>query len=82
MISSWCCFLQESVNCSLVNLLSYPWVEEKVRNGELNIHGGYYDFVDCSFEKWTLYKENNMKDKIAVKDRAFWFWNRAADLSL
>ncbi|KAL3584321.1 hypothetical protein D5086_015382 [Populus alba] len=54
---------KESVNCSLVNLLSYPWVEEKVRNGELDIHGGYYDFVDCSFEKWTLYKENNMKDK-------------------
>ncbi|KAL9377663.1 hypothetical protein Peur_028998 [Populus x canadensis] len=67
---------KESVNCSLVNLLSYPWVEEKVRNGELNIHGGYYDFVDCSFEKWTLYKENNMKEKsgkVAVKDRAFWF---------
>ncbi|KAF9679039.1 hypothetical protein SADUNF_Sadunf07G0098600 [Salix dunnii] len=65
---------KESVNCSLVNLLSYPWVEEKVRNGELNIHGGYYDFVDCSFEKWTLYKENNSKDesgKVAVKDRAF-----------
>ncbi|KAJ6377917.1 hypothetical protein OIU78_028192 [Salix suchowensis] len=61
---------KESVNCSLVNLLSYPWVEEKVRNGELNIHGGYYDFVDCSFEKWTLYKENNLRDesgKVAVK---------------
>ncbi|KAJ6683548.1 hypothetical protein OIU85_007253 [Salix viminalis] len=26
---------KESVNCSLVNLLTYPWVEEKVRNGEL-----------------------------------------------
>ncbi|KAJ6419230.1 hypothetical protein OIU84_029358 [Salix udensis] len=67
---------KESVNCSLVNLLSYPWVEEKVRNGELNIHGGYYDFVDCSFEKWTLHKENNLRDesgKVAVKDRAFWF---------
>jgi carbonic anhydrase len=70
-------FLQESVNCSLANLLTYPWVEEKVRNGELAIHGAYYDFVDCAFEKWTLdYKESNLKDKggrVAVKDRAFWF---------
>jgi carbonic anhydrase len=52
-------------------------VEEKVRNGELAIHGAYYDFVDCAFEKWTLdYKESNLKDKggrVAVKDRAFWF---------
>ncbi|KAL3567619.1 hypothetical protein D5086_030270 [Populus alba] len=68
---------KESVNCSLANLLTYPWVEEKVRNGELAIHGGYYDFVDCAFEKWTLdYKESNLKDKggrVAVKDRAFWF---------
>ncbi|CAK7355204.1 unnamed protein product [Dovyalis caffra] len=67
---------KESVNCSLVNLLSYPWVEEKVRNGKLTIHGGYYDFVHCAFEKWTLdYKESNLKDKsgkVAVKDRAFW----------
>ncbi|KAJ6959383.1 hypothetical protein NC653_037650 [Populus alba x Populus x berolinensis] len=55
---------KESVNCSLANLLTYPWVEEKVRNGELAIHGGYYDFVDCAFEKWTLdYKESNLKDK-------------------
>ena len=49
----------------------------KVRNGELAIHGGYYDFVDCAFEKWTLdYKESNLNDKsgkVAVKDRAFWF---------
>ncbi|KAJ6691092.1 CARBONIC ANHYDRASE [Salix koriyanagi] len=68
---------KESVNCSLVNLLTYPWVEEKVRNGELAIHGGYYDFVDCAFEKWTLdYKESNLigkSGKVAVKDRAFWF---------
>ncbi|EEF39738.1 beta carbonic anhydrase 5, chloroplastic [Ricinus communis] len=67
---------KESVNCSLANLLTYPWIEEKVRNGELSIHGGYYDFVDCAFEKWTLdYKASNLKGesgKIAVKNRAFW----------
>ena len=68
--------MQESVNRSLLNLLSYPWIEEKVRKGVLSIHGGYYDFVDCTFEKWTLdYKESNLKeesDKFSVKDQLFW----------
>ncbi|KAJ4851197.1 hypothetical protein Tsubulata_024370 [Turnera subulata] len=67
---------KESVNCSLVNLLTYPWVEEKVRNGELSLHGGYYDFVDCSFEKWTMdYKGSELKDQndqLSVKDRSYW----------
>ncbi|KDP40984.1 hypothetical protein JCGZ_24983 [Jatropha curcas] len=67
---------KESVNCSLGNLLTYPWIEEKVRNGELSIHGGYYDFVDFTFEKWTLdYKGSKLKEqngKIAVKNQTFW----------
>ncbi|KAI3895911.1 hypothetical protein MKW98_025702 [Papaver atlanticum] len=66
---------KESVNHSLVNLLSYPWVEERVRNGLLSIHGGYYDFVNCTFEKWTLdYKGNGAEEdgKYAIKDRVFW----------
>ncbi|KAJ8769041.1 hypothetical protein K2173_024037 [Erythroxylum novogranatense] len=66
---------KESVNCSLVNLLSYPWIEEKVKGGELSIHGSYYDFTECTFEKWTLdYKESNFEEggKFAVKNRAFW----------
>ncbi|KAI3922189.1 hypothetical protein MKX01_005878 [Papaver californicum] len=66
---------KESVNHSLVNLLSYPWIEERVRNGLLSIHGGYYDFVNCTFEKWTLdYKGNSAEEdgKYAIKDRVFW----------
>jgi carbonic anhydrase len=67
---------KESLNRSLLNLLSYPWIEEKVRKGVLSIHGGYYDFVDCTFEKWTLdYKESNSKEEsgeFSVKDRLFW----------
>ncbi|KAF3435086.1 hypothetical protein FNV43_RR22173 [Rhamnella rubrinervis] len=67
---------KESVNHSLLNLLSYPWIEEKVRKGVLCIHGGYYDFVDCTFEKWTLdYKESNLKEEsveFSVKDQLFW----------
>ncbi|MCL7036495.1 hypothetical protein MKW94_016488 [Papaver nudicaule] len=66
---------KESVNHSLVNLLSYPWIEERVRNGLLFIHGGYYDFINCTFEKWTLdYKGNGAQEdgKYAIKDRVFW----------
>ncbi|KAJ4967912.1 hypothetical protein NE237_014613 [Protea cynaroides] len=67
---------KESVNCSLANLLTYPWIEERVSRGLLSIHGGYYDFTNCSFEKWTLdYKGSCIKEKgnrYAVKDQAFW----------
>ncbi|XVE49486.1 hypothetical protein DITRI_Ditri01bG0086100 [Diplodiscus trichospermus] len=66
---------KESINCSLLNLLTYPWIEERVKKGVLSLHGGYYDFVDCTFEKWTLdYKESIMdgKNRVVVKDRSFW----------
>ncbi|KAJ9159192.1 hypothetical protein P3X46_024714 [Hevea brasiliensis] len=67
---------KESVNCSLGNLLTYPWIEEKVRNGEVSIHGGYYDFVDCTFEKWTVdYNASNSKEKsgkVAMKNKTLW----------
>lgn len=71
------CFyvLQVSINHTLVNLLSYPWIKEKVENEELSIHGGYYDFTDCSFEKWTLdYRGTELEGngRIATKDEVFW----------
>ncbi|KAK7302571.1 hypothetical protein RJT34_13463 [Clitoria ternatea] len=66
---------KESVNHSLLNLLTYPWIEEKVANGKLSIHGGYYDFTDCSFEKWTLdYRATKLEGngRIATKNKLFW----------
>ncbi|CAA7034823.1 unnamed protein product [Microthlaspi erraticum] len=65
---------KESVNCSLRNLLSYPWIEERVKNRTLSIHGGYYDFTECTFEKWTVdYQERSCgESKISVKDRSIW----------
>ena len=45
---------QESVDQSLMNCLSFPFVREKVENGELSLHGAYYDFVDGSFERWSV----------------------------
>ncbi|KAL5096470.1 hypothetical protein RYX36_000797 [Vicia faba] len=64
-----------SINHTLVNLLSYPWIKEKVEKEELSIHGGYYDFTDCSFEKWTLdYRGTELEEngRIATKDKVFW----------
>ncbi|KOM53946.1 hypothetical protein LR48_Vigan09g260500 [Vigna angularis] len=66
---------KESINHSLLNLLTYPWIEEKVANKELSIHGGYYNFIDCSFEKWTLdYRGTKLEEngRIAAKNKIFW----------
>ncbi|GFS35103.1 beta carbonic anhydrase 5 [Actinidia rufa] len=67
---------KESINCSLLNLLTYPWIQERVTKGVLSIHGGYYNFVDCTFEKWTLdYQEGGSREengKYKLKNREFW----------
>lgn len=63
---------KESVNGSLMNLLTYPWIKDKVNNGELLIHGGYYDFIDCSFEKWTLENNSRVDDQVSIRNREFW----------
>ncbi|OIW13641.1 hypothetical protein TanjilG_07983 [Lupinus angustifolius] len=66
---------KESINNSLSNLLTYPWIEEKVAKEELFVHGGYYNFIDCSFEKWTLdYRGTKLEEngRIAVKNKVFW----------
>lgn len=64
----------ESVNSSLLNLLTYPWIEKKVNEGELNLHGGYYNFLDCSFEYWTLDYRQELEggSKYGFKNHAVW----------
>ena len=68
------CSLQESINGSLLNLLTYPWIEKRVSEGTLSLHGGYYDFIDCTFEKWTLVYREGLEggSKYAIKNRALW----------
>ncbi|CAF2132838.1 unnamed protein product [Brassica rapa] len=62
-----------SINHSLERLLGYPWIEEKVRKGSLSLHGGYYDFVNCTFEKWTVDCGSKKEvSGIAVKNRSIW----------
>lgn len=45
---------KEAVNTSLVNALTYPFVKEGLLNKTLALKGGYYDFVNGSFELWKL----------------------------
>ncbi|KAJ9673996.1 hypothetical protein PVL29_023509 [Vitis rotundifolia] len=67
---------KESINHSLLNLLTYPWIEDRERKGLLSIHGGYYDFLNCTFEKWTIdFKRSSIEKegpKCLVKNRSFW----------
>ncbi|KAM3682474.1 hypothetical protein ACB098_12G076400 [Castanea mollissima] len=66
---------KESINRSLLNLLTYPWIRERVRKELLSIHGGYYDFLNCSFEKWTLDLKGSSIEggRYSFKDQAFWY---------
>ncbi|RWR93978.1 Carbonic anhydrase [Cinnamomum micranthum f. kanehirae] len=45
---------KEAVNVSLGNLLTYPFVKKAVENKTLALHGGYYDFLNGSFETWDV----------------------------
>ncbi|XP_042939092.1 beta carbonic anhydrase 5, chloroplastic-like isoform X1 [Carya illinoinensis] len=66
---------KESVNRSLMNLLTYPWIQDRFRKELLCIHGGYYDFLNCTFEKWTLDLKGSSIEEggtFSVKDQAFW----------
>ncbi|KAJ3676954.1 hypothetical protein LUZ60_002678 [Juncus effusus] len=65
---------KESINGSLLNLLTYPWIEKRVIEGKLSLHGGYYNFVECSFEKWTLVYRDGLEggSKYAIKNSSLW----------
>jgi carbonic anhydrase len=45
---------KEAVNVSLSNLLTYPFVREGLVNKTLGLKGAHYDFVNGSFELWSL----------------------------
>ncbi|CAN1310951.1 Carbonic anhydrase 2 (Fragment) [Linum perenne] len=48
------CVMQEAVNVSLGNLLTYPFVRDATAKNKLALRGAHYDFVDGSFELWEL----------------------------
>ncbi|KAL1100507.1 hypothetical protein V6Z11_D05G234200 [Gossypium hirsutum] len=66
---------KESINMSLMNLLTVRIIKEKVKKELLFVHGGYYDFLNCTFEKWTLDSKGGSdeeKGRFFVKDQQLW----------
>ncbi|XP_021901241.1 LOW QUALITY PROTEIN: carbonic anhydrase 2-like [Carica papaya] len=57
---------RESVNNSLSNLLSYPYVSDGYEEKKIALWGGYYNFVDGSFELWEFKSE---KPPIIIRGR-------------
>ncbi|KAJ6890107.1 hypothetical protein NC651_023793 [Populus alba x Populus x berolinensis] len=49
-----CGLVQEAVNVSLGNLLTYPFVRDAVVNDAVSLKGAHYDFVKGTFELWDL----------------------------
>uniref|UniRef100_A0A2N9IXK8 Carbonic anhydrase n=1 Tax=Fagus sylvatica TaxID=28930 RepID=A0A2N9IXK8_FAGSY len=45
---------KEAVNLSLINLQTYPYVKMGLANKRLRLLGGYYDFVNGTFELWEF----------------------------
>lgn len=50
---------QEAVNVSLVNLLTFPFIEERVKAGKLRIFGMHYDFVQGHLTSWEIEREDD-----------------------
>ncbi|KAL9247906.1 hypothetical protein vseg_021285 [Gypsophila vaccaria] len=59
---------KESVNNSLGNLLTYPFVRDGLLKKTLTLKGGYYDFIKGSFELWGL--DFGLSPTLSVKDVA------------
>lgn len=48
---------QEAVNVSLANLLTFPFIEERVKAGKLHIYGMHYDFIEGQLTSWQIERE-------------------------
>lgn len=55
---------KEAVNVSLGNLFSYPFVREGLANKTLALKGGYYDFINGTFQLWNV--EYNVSSLISL----------------
>lgn len=65
------CLEQESIKDSVMNLITYPWIRDRVKSGEVKIHGCYYNLSDCSLEKWRLSSDKN-SNEFYVSDKEIW----------
>ena len=44
---------EEAIKTSLANLLSFPWIEERVKAGKLRIHGWNFDIRDGAMDVYV-----------------------------
>jgi carbonic anhydrase len=44
---------KEAILVSLGNLLTFPWISERIAQGELAVHGWYFDLEQGRLEKWS-----------------------------
>ena len=75
------CLEQESIKDSVMNLITYPWIRDRVKSGEVKIHGCYYNLSDCSLEKWKLSSDKN-SNEFYVSDKEIWNWENVQQLSV
>jgi carbonic anhydrase len=55
---------REAIKLSLANLLTFPWIKERVAQGSLTLHGWYYSVLDGSLQQ--LNPENGSFEAIAA----------------
>ena len=44
---------RESIVLSLENLMSFPWIKDKITEGSLHIHGWYFDITDGTLQQYN-----------------------------
>ena len=45
------------MNVSLANLLTFPFIEDRVKAGTLRIFGMHYDFIEGHLTSWEIEHE-------------------------
>ena len=56
---------RESVNVSLANLLTFPWIKDAVARRTLQLHGWYYDMNEATMSTWKLRYQITDYEKLA-----------------
>jgi carbonic anhydrase len=58
---------QEAIKTSLANLLTFPWIEERIRGGTLKLHGWHFDLHEGSI---NIYVPEENQFRPLTLDRA------------
>ena len=55
---------KENIKHSLKNLLTFPWIKNKIRKKELSIYGWYFSIDDCNIHQYNKEKDSFTKIKV------------------